>query len=78
MNLTDIDLSWECPYKTLSGNLPAQISIVLAQFGCLIIGTILTIGIISFERYGEDPQKRHILNQVGAFSTYRSDHHGDP
>ncbi len=61
-NLTEIDLSWIDPYFTL--NLKSKSILASYIVIVLLIGTLLNVGIVSFERYGADPQKRGLTNQV--------------
>ncbi len=55
---------WKDPYDVLDGKVGAKVGIVLFQLIILCFGTMVDLSVIMFERYGEDPQKRGILNQV--------------
>ncbi len=66
--ITEADLSWQDPYCLLQGHTGAKAAIACFQFGCLILGSFLSIGIIAFERHGQDPKKRGVLNQVASLN----------
>ncbi len=55
-------VAWKDPYDVLG--IPEKIFIGIFQSLCLIIGTVLIMGIVSYERYGQDPQKRSLQSQV--------------
>ena len=63
-NVTNIVLDWADPYDQLDGQLWIKSGIMVFQVCCLLIWTILGIGMVSYERFGEDPQKRGLGNQV--------------
>ncbi len=65
INVSQVDLNWKDPYEYVYDGFVLRT--VLAVLICVVtaIGTILYLGLISFERFGGDPQKRGILNQVG-------------
>ncbi len=52
------------PYSLLENQLFVRIGIGVYFSLILTIGTFLHIGIISYEKFGGDPQKRGIQNQV--------------
>ncbi len=62
MNLSELELNWEDPYDFFSLGAKSVIAGLLISF--LFMGTPLYIGLISFERYGGDPNKRGFYNQV--------------
>ncbi len=62
--ITNIDLDWTDPYDQLDGHIAVTVSIVSYQAVCLLLWTIMGLGIVSYERFGEDPQKRGLSNQV--------------
>ncbi len=63
IGLTDIDIQlWTDSFLVLPNGtkiVAGSVTILL-----LIVGTILHSLVISFERYGADPQKRGLHNQV--------------
>ncbi len=63
---TSINLFWSDPYSVLDGQILAKVIISLLYSANLLFGTILLLGIIYYEKYGEDPQKRSSLNQVNS------------
>ncbi len=64
LNLTNLDLDWTDPYNQLNGNHGVKAMIITFQSISLMAWTVLAFGIISHERFGGDPQKRGLLNQV--------------
>ncbi len=64
VNLTNLDLPWTDPYSHLNGHYWIKILIGMSQILALAVGSGLNAGIIHFERYGGDPMKRGVLNQV--------------
>ena len=54
--------AWTDPYDNL--NFWTRVVIGILTPTLLVIGSVLLLGMISFERYGEDPQKRGLQNQV--------------
>ncbi len=60
--ITDFDLTWENPYAFW--NVWGKIGFALTMSLPTFVGGILFAGIISFETYGMDPQKRSLTNQV--------------
>ncbi len=64
LNITDIDLTWSDPANVFSDYMWMKVIQVCVSVLVLILGTALILGMISFEKYGEDPQKRGLLNQL--------------
>ncbi len=62
--ISKLDLGWKDPFAALNGFTITKIFIGLLIVGLLVSGTLLYIGITSFEKYGGDPQKRGLFNQV--------------
>ncbi len=56
--------SWTDPYDSLNDGVKIAIGILVGIM--LIFGPIMILGMLSFEKYGEDPQKRGLLNQVSS------------
>ncbi len=67
VNVTDIDLDWTDPYSQLHGKLGGKSAIITYQTVCLLTFTVLGIGMVLFERFGEDSRKRGLGNQVYLF-----------
>ncbi len=67
-NITQIDLSWTDPYSILEENPWLKACVGTLLVGALVVGTPLLLGITLFERFGGDPQKRGVLNQVRKLS----------
>ncbi len=63
LDLTNVTLDWIDPYNLENRKWPKYI-IVTFGLTLLLIGTILQFGIAFFEKYGGDPQKRSVINQV--------------
>ncbi len=66
-NLSHVELTWTDPYGYVYDRpwlrfLMGLLVIVISGFG-----SVLVWGLVMFERFGGDPQKRGILNQVGVF-----------
>ena len=62
--LSDIHLDWSDPYRYLDGFTKTKYSILVSSIAYMIIGTLVIFCVIAFERYGGDPQKRSIQNQI--------------
>ncbi len=62
LNITETDLAWVDPYTFFGfwSKIAAVIVYILFQS----YGSLLYVGIISFELNGGDPQKRGLINQV--------------
>ncbi len=63
-NDIDFDIFWTDPYSIIQGTLSGQILMVFVLTAILVSGTMLHLGIMFYEKFGEDPQKRSLLNQV--------------
>ncbi len=63
-NVTDLVLTWSDPFEVFNDYLWIKIIQVAVPTLVLIIGTVLLLGMISYEKYGEDPQKRGLFNQL--------------
>ena len=63
-NVTHVHLFWTDPYSFLDGLIVAKVFINVLYTTNLLTGTVFYLGIIYHEKYGEDPQKRGVLNQV--------------
>ncbi len=63
-NLSRIDLSWKNPYLLLEGHLVVKIAIGIFNTALIGIGIAFYTAAYLYEKYGLDPQKRGILNQV--------------
>ena len=70
-NIT-IELHWIDPYSSIQETLLYQIGIAGVIFIILAIGIPLNLGIMVFEKFGDDPQKRSVLNQVGCIINWRN------
>ena len=55
-------------HEELFGYPTARFSQILLLIVCHIIGPILLSGIIAYEKYGGDPQKRNIINRLQSMS----------
>ncbi len=64
LNLTELIVLWTDPYSVLDGQVWIKVLIVVSQSLVLICGTGLYLGLLCHERFGEDPKKRGLLNQV--------------
>ncbi len=63
-NLTEIDLSWIDPWKVANDQNASKIALGMFHVWNSIISTLLYVGFMDYERFGGDPQKRGINNQV--------------
>ena len=63
-NTTDIDLDWSDPFDIFNDYPCIKVIQVVVSIIVLILGTCLLLGMISYEKYGEDPQKRGLFNQI--------------
>ena len=71
LKISNVDLDWTDPYDQLDGQAGIKLFIVAYQTTCLLLFTVLGLGIVSYERSGQDPQKRGLNNQVSRyFFTY--------
>ncbi len=59
---TDPNFTWIDPYKNLSKGAKASLGTYIITV--MILGTMASICGFFFEKYGGDPQKRSLLNQV--------------
>lgn len=48
----------------LYGSVPSKLGFYLAHFGISFIGPLLSFGIVLYENFGGDRQKRNIMNQL--------------
>ncbi len=65
MELTSIKMVlWSDPYKMLDGKVGFQWTLAIYVISVLIIGSLILLGMIIYEREGGDPQKRGLKNQV--------------
>jgi hypothetical protein len=55
---------WKDPYEKIYDHPELTVVIWFIGFLNIIVGNLMLLGIILFERFGGDPQKRSILNQV--------------
>jgi hypothetical protein len=55
---------WTDPYTELQDYPKLKAAILTIGILILSIGNLMLYGIVLFERFGGDPQKRSILNQV--------------
>ena len=61
-NSTDFQLN--SLHEYLYGSIPSKIFYFLMVFIEHLLGPVLMSGIVIFEKYGGDPQKRNILNRL--------------
>ncbi len=63
-NVSDIDLKWSDPYKYLDGQIGLKVFLTL--YGCFVLsaGTFMSGILICYEKFGGDPMKRGLSNQV--------------
>ena len=61
---TIIDIYWTDPYSVIQETLWCQILMAVVLLLLLVTGTFLHLGIMFYEKFAEDPQKRSLLNQV--------------
>ena len=61
-NLTDNKLN--DLYDYLYGGFPAKAAYFCMTFIVHFLGPIILLGIVAFEKYGGDPQKRNIINRL--------------
>ena len=74
LNLTDLDLSWQDPYNLVQESMALKITLTSLIIFVLIFGTVCYISLTIYERYGEDSQKRQLVNQVLGAGLGRVDH----
>ncbi len=60
--ITEVDMSWSDPYNKLSLAVKTLLGIFIGF--TWVFGSLLLFALISFERYGGDPQKRGLRAQV--------------
>ncbi len=58
-------IAWTDPYNALG--IWAKVFLGIYVTLCVTVGTVLHLGMISYERYGQDPQKRSLNSQVNIF-----------
>ena len=63
-NDEDLYLKNEILYEFLYGNFEGKIILYITIFFIFLIGPILMLGIVTFEMFGGDSQKRTILNRL--------------
>ncbi len=63
-NVTNIDLTWQDQFAIFDDYVWMKVIQVIVPIFVLILGTGLLLGMISFEKYGEDPRKRGLFNQL--------------
>ncbi len=63
-DFTAIDLTWSDPFNIFDDYLWIKIIQISVPIMSLVLGNALLLGMISYEKYGEDPQKRGLLNQI--------------
>ncbi len=64
LSICELDLTWTDPYRTLDDSPFFKVGIGLAIMVLLSVGTCFTLGIALFEKWGGDPQKRGLSNQL--------------
>ncbi len=64
MSLTWESIHWRDPGRVLDGSPGYKIGFGIVICLQMIAGTMLHLGLIAFEHFGGDPQKRGLLNQV--------------
>ncbi len=55
---------WQDPYAIVYNNLWLKLILGVFVISITITGTLLVMGLISYEKFGGDPQKRGIFNQL--------------
>ena len=60
----ELDETAELLYNHLYGSVEGQIVLYVSLFFTSVIGTLLIIGIVIFEMFGGDSQKRTIVNRL--------------
>ena len=64
MNISKVNLIQHNPLPVSFPQTVFVVSYIAFVLFVLFVGTALHAGIISFERYGGDPQKRGLVNEV--------------
>ncbi len=64
LNISQPDLDWNDKYDFLRGKPGPKILLAVMVTLSYLIGTFLTLAQIFYEKYGEDPQKSSLVNQV--------------
>ena len=60
----ELEIYWVDPYLTVHQTVWLQILVSIVLVLVLVIGIAMNLGIMVYERFGEDPQKRSIQNQA--------------
>ena len=68
-NLSHVELTWIDPYCYVYNRPWLRFLMGLLVIVISVFGTGLVWGLVMFERFGGDPQKRGILNQACIFCT---------
>ncbi len=58
------DPSWSDPYRTMDGSPWIKVGVTLAVIVILTSGSMLSLGVALYEKWGGDPHKRGLSNQV--------------
>ena len=64
VTISDVDFVWKSPSRALDGKSGLKIIAACFMIFNWILGTFLYVGLILFERFGGDPMKRGLSNQV--------------
>ncbi len=64
LSITQINLDWEDRYSYFNNNIFPKIIWVSILTINYLIGSVFMLAIVVHERFGEDPQKRSLVNQV--------------
>ena len=62
--ISSIEDQFVDPYTLLDGQIVFKAFVGIYYLLSLATGTLLQVGIISYEKFGGDPQKRGLRNQV--------------
>ncbi len=62
--ISSIEDKFVDPYTLLDGQIVFKAFVGIYYLLSLATGTLLQVGIISYEKFGGDPQKRGLRNQV--------------
>ncbi len=63
-DFTDVAWSWKNPFSLQNEDIGLKVGLVVFNIATVLLGAILYFAFYSYERYGGDPQKRGLINQV--------------
>ncbi len=68
LNVSHPDFYWRDKVEFLqNSNIALKMFVTLITTLCYVIGTLVTTAVIFNEKFGEDPQKRSLVNQVTSY-----------